>query len=317
MCYNFCGDFMGKIFNDIIKEICLEKNIKLSLLSRDWVMKLDKDGKSRYIAGYKFDLNTHSLGLIFDDKFGTYDLLDSYNIPIIKHNIFYSSSNKNDYAVNYNSLEYLEMLFKEYNNDIVLKYNSGSLGNGVYHINNHDLLVDIYNKFSNKSSSFSICPFYNIDYEFRTIILNGEIKLIYKKIRPVVIGDGKKTIRELLIDFNKDYFSNYNGDGLDRVLDIDEKYEEFWQFNLSQGVISSLDVSDSDKDSIINIISSICNVISIGFGSVDIIKTNDGKFLVMEINSGVMMEGFVRQHDNGYDIAKNIFSDAVDAMFNE
>ena len=38
-------------FQKIIKEICDENKINFDILSKDWVMTLEKDSKVRYIAG--------------------------------------------------------------------------------------------------------------------------------------------------------------------------------------------------------------------------------------------------------------------------
>ena len=81
-----CGDIMNT-FQKIIKEICDENKINFDILSKDWVMTLEKDSKVRYIAGYKFDLNNHGLGVILDDKYAMYDVLNKFNLPIIKHYI--------------------------------------------------------------------------------------------------------------------------------------------------------------------------------------------------------------------------------------
>ena len=67
-------------FKRIIKQIALENNISYETLSCDLVIKLKKDNKVRYINGYKFGLNNQSLGLILDDKYATYELLNSFNI---------------------------------------------------------------------------------------------------------------------------------------------------------------------------------------------------------------------------------------------
>ena len=57
-------------------------------------------------------------------------------------------------------------------------------------------------------------------------------------------------------------------------------------------------------------------IINDGFCSVDIIKTKDSNFYVMEINSGVMMQNFIKQNENGYMIAKLIYKEAIIEMFN-
>ena len=60
----------------------------------------------RYINGYKFGLNNQSLGLILDDKYATYELLNSFNINVCKHHILFKSSNKDYYAKEFNSFQY-------------------------------------------------------------------------------------------------------------------------------------------------------------------------------------------------------------------
>lgn len=86
-------------FRNIIKEICTEENIRYKIISKDWIIVLEKDGAIRYISGYKFDLNKHALGTLLDDKYATYELLKNLNFPVIIHNIVYPASNNNYYAI--------------------------------------------------------------------------------------------------------------------------------------------------------------------------------------------------------------------------
>ena len=166
-----------------------------------------------------------------------------------------------------------------------------------------------------KHSAIRICPFYDIINEYRAILINGQIKLLYKKIKPRVVGDSKKTIKELLQEFNPEYFKDYNEDNKNIVLKQGEVFEYDWKFNLSRGSLSSLDILESDKIEIINIINKINEFLDFKFVSVDIIKTVENKFYVMEINSGVMMENFINQHENGEKIAKEIYKEAILEMF--
>ena len=62
-------------FNKMIKEICDKNNIKCTFLSKNWVIKLEKDDMTRYITGNKFDLNGHALGNIMDDKYAFYEVM--------------------------------------------------------------------------------------------------------------------------------------------------------------------------------------------------------------------------------------------------
>lgn len=303
-------------FPRIIKENCNELDINYEFLSKDWIIKLSKDEKIRFISGYKFDLLNHASGICFDDKYATYEVLNSIGASTVKHDIIYRATNKNSYANDCKGLEYLIELFNKYKRNIVLKVNNGTCGIDVYHITNINDLKDKYNLLISKNYSLSVCPFYEIENEYRAIILNGEVKLLYKKIKPVVTGDSIKTIKELLMDFNNEYFKNYDDDNKDDVLPLNETFEYDWKFNLSKGAISSLDIDYNDKENIDNIIKLLKPIINDGFCSVDIIKTKDSNFYVMEINSGVMMQNFIKQNENGYMIAKLIYKEAIIEMFN-
>lgn len=302
-------------FHQIIKEICKEWEIDYSILSKDWVIMLRKDNKTRYICGYKFDLNKHALGLALDDKYATYDIMKAIELPIIEHNIVYGPNNNSPFAQGCNNFDYLKELYYKYNENVVLKINDGTCGRNVNHIIDLDELNKSYQDLSTKSYSLSLCPFYDIESEFRVIILNDEIKLMYKKIRPIVAGDGKSTIKDLLQKFNPQYFSEYNDENKDQILNKDEIFEYDWKFNLSRGSKATNEITDIEKERVSQIAKMTAANINLGFGSVDIIKTITGDYYVLEINSGVMMENYIVQIPGGYNHAKEIYKEAVRSMF--
>ncbi len=305
---------MDNEFRKLIQLICSENNISCDVLSLGFLLVLEKNGVVKTISGYKFDNNSHSLGKIFDDKYATYELLKHYNVPVCEHSIFYCKNNTNTYVGKYNSLKYLKEKFDEYNGDVVVKKNTGTCGNEVSHFNEFNELEKFYNDTFLNNTSFSICPFYNIGNEYRVIVLNNKVKVMYKKILPEVLGDGYSTIRELLLKFNYEYFKNIDDKSLDVILKKDEKFCYDWKFNLSLGSVASFDISSGDKKNILDIVSKITNNIDIGFCSIDIVKS-DTSFLVMEINSGVMMKYLISEKDSGYSIAKDIYTEAILSMF--
>ena len=305
---------MDNEFRKLIQLICSENNISCDVLSLGFLLVLEKNGVVKTISGYKFDNNSHSLGKIFDDKNATYELLKHYNVPGCEHSIFYCKNNTNTYVGKYNSLKYLKEKFDEYNGDVVVKKNTGTCGNEVSHFNEFNELEKFYNDTFLNNTSFSICPFYNIGNEYRVIVLNNKVKVMYKKKLPEVLGDGYSTIRELLLKFNYEYFKNIDDKSLDVILKKDEKFCYDWKFNLSLGSVASFDISSDDKKNILDIVSKITNNIDIGFCSIDIVKS-DTSFLVMEINSGVMMKYLISEKDSGYSIAKDIYTEAILSMF--
>ena len=303
----------------IIKQIALENDLSYEVLSCDLVIKLTKGNKIRYINGYKFGLNSHSLGLILDDKYATYELLNSLGISVCKHHILFRPTNHNSYAKNYNSFDYCYDLFLKYNKNVILKVNNGTCGDGVYHITTKKELKKVYNHLLKYNFSISLCPYYDIKNEYRVILLNNEIKIMYGKINPVVIGNGKDKLIDLLKDFNINYFGyktnlkkniNYN-----KVLKKDEKFIYDFKYNLSKGSIITEDIDKETKSIISKMAKDVSKKINLGFGSIDIIKTNDDKYYVLEINSGVMIENYIKLTSDGFKKAKKVYEEAVLEMF--
>lgn len=305
------------ICKNIIQEVCLEEGISFSSLSKDWIMVLEKDNKSRMLVGNKFDLNGHALGLICDDKYALYEVLKHYNIPIVEHNIVYAPSNNATFAVGCNSLDYLKELFLKYNKSVVLKRNRGLAGNGVYHIVDEDDLEEKYNLLCVKNDSLSLSPFMEIENEYRVIMLNGNVELIYKKELPIVVGDGKSTLKELLLDFNYEFFEDYDDDNKDIILKNGEKFVYNWQFNLSKGARASLDINEDVKKQVLELAYKVARKVDFKFVSIDIIKASDNKYYVLEINSGVTMNKCTNKIPNGYNIVKEIYRKAVLELFKD
>ena len=292
----------------IIKEICDELDIKFSLISQNWIMVLEQEEKIKYVVGYKFPLNDQASGKICDDKYALYEVLKKFNIPIIEHYIIHKNYDKKQIIENCNN----------YNNDMVIKTNLGTCGNGVYHKINTEEIFNTIDNLLIDNISISLCPYYDIKTEYRTIVLNNEAELVYGKIKPIVYGDGIKTIYELLLDFNKSYFENIECiDELKKVLKKDEVYEYNWQFNLSKGAMPFILEDKTFETQIRDIAIKVSKILGVKFASIDIIELTNGNLLVLEANSGVMMSNFSVDLANGKDIAKSIYTKVIKELFNK
>ena len=184
------------VLQRIIEELSQELNFKYQFLSKDWITMIEKDNKTRYFAGYKFDLNNQGLGTIVDDKYALYDVLSAKNLPTIEYKIVYNENNQNDYAKGCNNLDYVKDYLRKHH-EIVLKPNNGTCGHDVIRVSDEQELETIYHRLLTKNFSINMSPFYHIEHEYRVVILNNKVKIIYQKNLPIVIGDGKSTIREL------------------------------------------------------------------------------------------------------------------------
>ena len=289
----------------VIKNICEEKNIEFNLVSKDWIMVLKKDNRVKCISGYKFGLNNHSTGIICDDKYALYDTLKLLNIPIIEHKIVFRNYDKN---------EILDF-FKKHNNDLVIKSNSGTCGLNIYHAINIGDLFKYIDLLLKNHSSISLCPFYKIKNEYRSVILKDNIELFYGKKRPIVYGDGEKSIKELLCEFNYDYFSKVEDNTLNKVLEKGKEYMYTWQHNLSKGAIPFEVIDNKLRENVQNLAKKTAKLLDLKFASIDIIELESKEILILEINSGVMIDNYAHYMKNGENICKDIYSKAIDLMF--
>ena len=294
-------------FYNIITKVCTELDIKVTFLSEGWLMVLKKDNQIHYINGYKFDLNNHGIGNILDDKGLFYDVMSYMNLPTIERVSIYQTYDKESV------LEY----FKKNNNTLVVKGNIGTCGDSVYLVKNEKELYDRMDMLLLKQTSISLEPYYDIINEYRVILLNKEVKIIYGKERPTIIGDGISTVKELAIKFN-DYFKNNSKviKNPDYIPKLNEIIEIDFRFNLSCGARLFTEIDNELKNRIMDIATLVTRKLDISFASVDIIYTKDNKLLVLEANSGVMMDNYIKQCNNGYTNAYNVYKEAIKVMFN-
>ena len=95
---------------------------------------------------------------------------------------------------------------------------------------------------------------------------------------------------------------------------MDEKIEYEWRFNLSKGA-KIANVEAEEKTILMNIVEKIVKVVDVKFVSIDIVTLSNNQYMVMEINSGVMMENLVKLKEDGIEIAKDLYGEAIDLMF--
>ena len=295
-----------KTIQKIIENICLEEGIKYTLVSKGWITILEKDGVTRFLAGYKSGLNDHAVGMVCDDKYALYDVLKHFGINIAEHYILFSNYDKDEVG------EYA----KKYNYRLVVKINEGTCGNDMYQVFSEDELFLRIDELLKKAYSISILPFYDIKNEYRSIIFNNNVEVFYGKRRPIVIGDGEKTVYELLLDFNPRFFSKIDkNSNLDMILDRGEVFEYGWQHNLSKGAIPFY-VDDKELEGKVKTMAlQVAGILNLSFASVDIIELESGELMVLEANSGVMMENYTKLMADGVEVTENLYRKVIKELF--
>ncbi len=307
-------------FYSVLDDICKEKNIQSKILSFDWIIELKKEGRVHHIINSEFDLNTANSFSIANDKFATYTILKENNIPIIEHRMIFSPYTRSEYYSDELIVKAKDLL-KVYP-QIVLKANNSSKGDDVARCSTESEVDEIIKKYFNEEhkDSISACPYIDIEYEYRAVVLNGEVIFIYKKRKPFVTGDGTSSVGELIEKRQEELGVEYDPfDELDLsyVPKEDEEVILSWKHNLSSGAEPILIDDNEDRiDYIKNIAIKSAKALNISFATVDIARTKENEIMVMEVNGKVCMNKFMTYFkDNGYNIARQIYEKAIDEMF--
>ena len=303
-----------RTFYRMIRELCEELDIKMEKKSFDWILKLSKNDKIKYIVDTNFPLNPESSGKIVSDKYATYEILNDMGIPIVKHAMIFNPTIRYAFVPDEGNYSRIISEFSQYGT-LVVKPNSGCEGRGVTLCKTLKEVEIAIQKLFKTNASVSICPYYDIKKEYRTFYLNGKILLIYGKTKPYVIGDGKSTLEQLILNENLPDKSivdeNISLLDLAAVPEKGEKIELSWKHNLS-GV---LEKGSELYERIENLAVTAGKAIDVKFATIDIIHTFEDKLYVMEINSGIGTTVFAETVEGGYELAKNVLRAALKEMF--
>ncbi|MFA9398869.1 MAG: cyanophycin synthetase [Clostridiaceae bacterium] len=228
--------------------------------------------------------------------------------------------------------------FNELGSKIVLKPRFGNQGKGVLiGINKIEELIEGYKKILKEYKDIIIEKQFKGD-DFRILVINGKISAVSMRTPPFVIGDGIKTIRELIEDINKhsnrgvghekpltkiciDETLIFNiekcGFTLDSILKDKGKVLLRRNANLSTGGCG-IDVTDNicgyNKEIVLRAVKAIgLNICGIDFICKDISKPINKDEGIIEINAapGLRMHLFP-----GVGEKREVAKDIIDYMFN-
>ena len=170
------------IRNELINEICAERNIKVEYLSKDYILQLTKDNQSRHIFGPYWGINSATADRLACDKAGCYTILNLCQVPAIEHIIMYNPIRwgyllDNDGTM-INALAYLEK-----HGHVVVKPNCGAQGRDVCFCKTPLELEQAMHKIFLTEPDIALCPYYEIHTEYRVFFLNGHVHYIYGKVK--------------------------------------------------------------------------------------------------------------------------------------
>lgn len=309
-----------RFFVKTIRELCSDLNIECEFLSQDWIGQLKKDGKSCLTYGYNFSLNDSATIEIARDKVATHMVLKKMGIPSVPHHLVLAPNLVNQISQQEGSFLTSLNIAKELNFPIVCKDNKGAGGNSVFLAKNQIDLESYLIRIWQTQGGAALSPFFEIDKEFRCYILDNKIHILYSKKIATVTGDGHSPLIKLMMDkYSESELSNIlqkNQKNI-RWSDIPQSGEIVklgWKHNLSKsGICEILDINDYPEISELSL--KAVKALGLRLASVDVVSVN-GELMVLEINTGIMMEKFSQYSEKHTKIAKNFYKDILETSFN-
>ena len=309
----------------LIKELAKEMDFKAQFLSEDWITVLRKGNIIHYIYGYDWGLNPSSAQLIAKDKTAAYEILKIHNINAIEHKLFFNYNLQAKYTGQNGCweeiLKYAEQHKRGDIYSLICKPNRGTGGNDIYRIAKRLELESTVHKMFSKYNDLCLSPYYEISNEYRLIYLNKEILLYFQKNRPYVEGNGKDNLLKLLTEKFGNGGLMYQEDlqeSLTDIIPLNEKRMVSWKHNLGSGARAQLIEDKQIKSDLKEIADKTAAALGIKFASIDIVLAN-GEYYIMEVNSGIMLENFASQKNEGlynyYETAKVIYRKAIELLF--
>ncbi|HEX2583441.1 MAG TPA: hypothetical protein VHL30_04930, partial [Chlamydiales bacterium] len=202
-----------------------------------------------------------------------------------------------------------------YNYNLVCKPENGQMGRGVIRVRKQEELQKALS-----IPNLCLSPYYEIEHEYRTVMLNHVPQVVFEKVKPQIVGDGKSTVSQLIghyfqntppaflekmEEINLDCLPLRKVLGCGAVMDLQWKHSVFRARILNPGEESPL------LETIHALAVAATQSLQMIFCCVDVIAIKGGDLKVLEVNSSVL----VTESEIGYERVKQIYTAAVALMF--
>lgn len=311
----------ARILHTLCEQIAAEQGLNMQSLCEGWVIRLSRGELKRLIYGHNFELNSAAARNIASDKAAAAAVLTLEGVPCVEHHHF-SHPEISTYVDPAGNWHRIRELAEQWNWSVVLKPVEGSGGHSVTHtITPRQLEAAVHRLFATERG-ICISPFQEAKHEHRVVVLDGEVELMYSKSQPALVGDGERTLVELLLAL---YESHADGRALmtalaeddattrhdwRRVPDAGERVLIGWKHNLRLAG----NVETCEREDVPALALRAADAINLRFGAVDVLESDDG-LRVLEVNSGFMATHFARLVSQGERIVKRIYEKAILRMF--
>lgn len=251
--------------------------------------------RNNKIIHYDNNLNNIDAIKLTSDKRLTNKLLSQHRLPVCK---FYIWNKQLSIDENINQMN------KHLHFPIVIKYALGEKGNYIYtDIHNNEQALKKINYLIDNNKAILIEE-QAIGNKYRIFVLNNEIIYISKDNPPIIKGDGKSTILELIKNYPI-FIKNYDEDliksqgySLNSILDIGKEIKVTNVINVSNGADQEYISIESVHPMNIDLFKQTNKLLNLNLSGIDFISTslsipNNGK--IIEVNS---FPGFTNAQNN-------------------
>lgn len=264
-----------RFFVEALSEAALKEGIGATWISDDWICTLTKGDRKEYVYGYNFSLNSATSWEIAKDKAATYQMLTNSNISCVEHRLCIRPDFETHGAGTTQGSRLCDVA-QDIGYPLVCKDNCGSGGNNVFRIFSQKELIDISNSIWKKTRGISLCPLYDVEYEYRFFVLDGKIQFVFKKL----------------------------------------KVEPEWKCNLSKGGQVELIEVGSILESVCQMALESAACLNLKVCSVDIIKIkNSQEYRVLEVNTAITTEYFSQTSSQAKDLSKKLYLSILKKIF--
>lgn len=258
-----------RMMPQLVQAACERRDIAWQGFSDDWVQRMQRGDTVRWIVGYKFDVNASAAGHLAEDKVATYAALAAAGVPAIEHYLVRAVPND---PTQWN------MHLPITDGPVVIKPLDGTGGRAVERYESVSAGLEAVHH--SGEPAWAICPYYDLQTEYRLIMLDGKLLLSLQKTRPTYRGELKL-------------------------------------FNLGYGAVA-VDVTDQAVlQQLTGIAAQVMRTMSLRLAAVDIARTAAGDLRVLEVNDGITLEHYLRQSREYQSRAANVYDAAVAAMFGQ
>jgi glutathione synthase/RimK-type ligase-like ATP-grasp enzyme len=308
-----------RVFVNAVRRYGERHAITIDVRSDGWLIVMQKAARRHLVFGYDVGLNSAVARGIANDKAACAEILAHSGIACVSHTLFLNPR-LNAHTAPDGSWRAMLDLLVQHPRGIVVKPNEGTSGRSVFLVSCRPQLELAVQDIFTAHTSLAIAPYLAIEDEVRVVVLDQAPLVVYGKNRPAIEGDGTQTLLELAIAATPpaqrsavlpDLLRGRAKSELDTIVPAGQRRVLNWRHNLDAGAHPVLIEQGDARATCVRLAVKAAHAIGLRFGSIDIVRAG-GRWQILEINAGVMMEQLAGIHPDLVDAA---YAAALDKVF--